>query len=442
MKSRKLILWILLFSASLLTSGDKLLAQSSGDVFGDQPVVISEDKANADAKNAAAVIQSVSEEGSGLGSRVGTVVVSPALNVRSGPWGNIIGSLYNGNKVEILGSSGDWYKISYGGGIAYVHSDYVVAGASSSAASSQSTAGRVNADPALNIRTSPWGAVIGSFSNGSSITIVGREGDWYKVNYGGSIAYVHSAYVVTGSSQAVSTAPKTTAGTVNAQPALNIRTSPWGTIIGSFNYGANVTILGREGDWYKISYNGQTAYCHADYITTGTAGTPASSTPTPAPTTGAGGKVVLPVPQQCQGAVSCPVPWSACGPTSLGMALAYHNKGNAGALAAKLWYTCSTTGSAGTSHAGMLAGARAYGFPNAKWNYSVGLSWVKEQIRAGKPVIANVYNHYVVITGIDDNGNIYYNDPAKWSVPQVKSYDAFSSWWNGGGSYHAAMTLQ
>ncbi|EKD83681.1 MAG: hypothetical protein ACD_39C00527G0001, partial [uncultured bacterium] len=89
MKSLKLILWILLLSASLLTSGDVLLAQSSAAVFGEQPVTISEDSATTGAQSAA-------QEGSGKGSQTGTVVVSPALNVRNGPWGAIIGSLYNG----------------------------------------------------------------------------------------------------------------------------------------------------------------------------------------------------------------------------------------------------------------------------------------------------------------------------------------------------------
>lgn len=432
MKSLRVIFCVLLLLACSLTYGDRLLAQSADNVFGDQSVNIG-DNGNPSASQSGAV----SEDGSGKGGRTGTVVVSPSLNVRTGPWGEIIGSLYNGNKVEILGSSGDWYQISFGGRTAYVHSDYVVDGGSES--SSQATSGTVNAYPGLNIRTSPWGTIIGSYNNGARISIIAKEGDWYKVNYAGRTAYVHADYVITGSS---SSTPATTSGTVNASPGLNIRTSPWGTIIGSFSNGSRVTILGREGDWYRVSYNGQTAYCHASYISTGSSSIPAPTTPTAPPTTGAGGKTVLNVPQQCQGAVSCPVPWSACGPTSLGMALAYYGKGNAGSLASNLWYKCSTTGSAGTSHAGMLAGARAYGFPNAKWSYSVGLSWVKEQIRAGKPVIANVYNHYVVITGIDDNGNIYYNDPGKWTVPQVKSYDAFSAWWNGGGCYHAAMTLQ
>ncbi len=57
-------------------------------------------------------------------------------------------------------------------------------------------------------------------------------------------------------------------GTVRVNTSLNIRTSPWGSIIGSFHDGDKVSIIGRNGDWYKISYNGQTAYVHANYVST------------------------------------------------------------------------------------------------------------------------------------------------------------------------------
>ena len=365
--SRWFFYWLLVLSICLTVPGGTLMAQSAAEVFGGNAIKITTGT-NSTASGEAA-------EASGKGTLIGTVRVDPSLNVRTGPWGEVIGSLYDGNKVEIIGSDGDWYKINYGSGMAFVHSDYVVIGDAAPAASSSSSTGTVHVDPSLNIRTSPWGNVVGSF----------YEGD-------------------------------------------------------------QVNIIGQEGDWYKISWNGQTVYCHTDFISKNGAGTssqPVVSQPTSSGVqTGANGLVKMEVPKQCQGAVSCPYPWSACGPTSLGMALAYYGKGNAGALAANLWNVCGSTGDAGTNHAGLAKGAAHYGFPNAKWSYSVGASWVREQIKAGKPIIANVYNHYVVITGIDDNGNIYYNDPAKWDVVQVKSFDSFSAWWNGGGCYHAAMTLQ
>ncbi|NLI75051.1 MAG: peptidoglycan DD-metalloendopeptidase family protein [Candidatus Riflebacteria bacterium] len=66
-------------------------------------------------------------------------------------------------------------------------------------------------------------------------------------------------------------------GTVQVDTSLNVRSGPWGSIIGSLHQGDKVTIIGTSGDWYKISYNGQTAYVHANYVST--AAKPAGQTP-------------------------------------------------------------------------------------------------------------------------------------------------------------------
>ncbi|MBF0543927.1 MAG: SH3 domain-containing protein [Candidatus Riflebacteria bacterium] len=56
-------------------------------------------------------------------------------------------------------------------------------------------------------------------------------------------------------------------GTVHVNTSLNIRTGPWGKIIGKFHNGDQVQIIAKEGVWYKINWNGQTAYCHSNYVT-------------------------------------------------------------------------------------------------------------------------------------------------------------------------------
>lgn len=53
---------------------------------------------------------------------------------------------------------------------------------------------------------------------------------------------------------------------VRVSSSLNIRKGPWGEIVGGFNNNEPVTITGREGDWYKISHNGETRYIHSRYV--------------------------------------------------------------------------------------------------------------------------------------------------------------------------------
>ena len=76
------------------------------------------------AKQSKASKESVKESNSNIPD-YGYVRVNTSLNVRTGPWGKIIGSLYNNNKVKIIGKKGNWYKILHNGKTAYVHSWYV-----------------------------------------------------------------------------------------------------------------------------------------------------------------------------------------------------------------------------------------------------------------------------------------------------------------------------
>ncbi|MDD3148780.1 MAG: C39 family peptidase [Candidatus Riflebacteria bacterium] len=278
-------------------------------------------------------------------------------------------------------------------------------------------------------------------------------------------------------------------GVIACGSNLRLRSWPWGNVLSTHNPGAEVKVLGVSGEFYVVEIDGQQGYMHRNYISlpdkpasqvepdypgstrsggalelnegvkvskaagaviekseaataANSTSTPTSTTAKPGVQTGANGKVNLDVPTQCQMQVKCPAPGSACGPTSLGMALAYYTKKDAGSLASSLWNICGSTAANGTGHAGLQKGASHYGYPNAKWHYTVGASWIREQVKAGRPMIAHVQGHYVCITGIDDSGNIYYNDPAKSQVKQQKSFADFSAWWTGGGSKHAVMTLE
>ncbi|HEY9071990.1 MAG TPA: peptidoglycan DD-metalloendopeptidase family protein [Candidatus Ozemobacteraceae bacterium] len=67
----------------------------------------------------------VKDAESAKGEITGTVEVNTRLNIRSGPWGKIIGKLSNDDKIQIVAKEGDWFKIRHGDGFAYVHSYYV-----------------------------------------------------------------------------------------------------------------------------------------------------------------------------------------------------------------------------------------------------------------------------------------------------------------------------
>lgn len=66
---------------------------------------------------------------------------------------------------------------------------------------------------------------------------------------------------------------------VRVSTFLNVRTSPWGKIEDTFGNNEEVNIIGKTGDWYQISYKGETRYIHSRYVADapGTSGSSSSS---------------------------------------------------------------------------------------------------------------------------------------------------------------------
>ena len=133
----------------------------------------------------------------------------------------------------------------------------------------------------LNVRSGPGTdhSIIGGLAPGTGVSISGKEGKWYKINYNGSTAYVHGDYINTGGSSSSAEESVGESGIVQVSTRLNVRSGPWGDIVGKLYGGASVNIISKSGDWYKISYNGKTAYVHSNYVTRGgsTAGSSSSA---------------------------------------------------------------------------------------------------------------------------------------------------------------------
>jgi len=57
--------------------------------------------------------------------------------------------------------------------------------------------------------------------------------------------------------------------TVTCISPVNVRTEPnvsTSQVIGALTTGEEVEMLGKENGWYKISYEGKTAYVYEDYV--------------------------------------------------------------------------------------------------------------------------------------------------------------------------------
>ncbi|HAE37377.1 MAG TPA: hypothetical protein DCG57_01925, partial [Candidatus Riflebacteria bacterium] len=67
--------------------------------------------------------------------------------------------------------------------------------AASDSSQAREVSGTVTARWKLNVRVSPWGRIIDGFKPGRQVTIVAREGDWYRIRHGSGFAYVHTSLI-------------------------------------------------------------------------------------------------------------------------------------------------------------------------------------------------------------------------------------------------------
>ena len=234
------------------------------------------------------------------------------LNVRTSPNenGQVIGTLYKNNKVNVLDKSIDgWYKIDFNGRRAYVSSKYVnLISYKNNEVKTEvkkdpiEGTGKVNINTALNVRqaSTTSSRIIGSLKGGEKVNIINESNGFYKIEFNNSYGYVYSKYIskdggdekaqivkqeevkkekVDESKKEAKSTTKAEpivfairylnkTGIVNVSSSLNVRerASISSKVIGSLSGNTKVTIVGEEGAFYKIEYKGSHGYVAKEYI--------------------------------------------------------------------------------------------------------------------------------------------------------------------------------
>ena len=242
---------------------------------------------------------------------VGLISVNQ-LNVRTSPNenGQVIGTLYKNNNVNVLDKSIDgWYKIDFNGRRAYVSSKYVnLISYKNNEVKTEvkkdpiEGIGKVNINTALNVRQASTtnSRIIGSLKGGEKVNIINESNGFYKIEFNNSYGYVYSKYIskdgdsekvkvvkqeevkkekVDESKKEAKATPKAEpvvlavrslnkTGIVNVSSSLNVRSSASTSskVIGSLSGNTKVTIVGEEGAFYKIEYKGSHGYVAKEYV--------------------------------------------------------------------------------------------------------------------------------------------------------------------------------
>ncbi|MGF9953874.1 SH3 domain-containing protein [Bacillus mycoides] len=218
-------------------------------------------------------------------------VTADVLRVRTAPntSSSVSGRVYEGQTLNVIGQENGWVKINHNGKVGYVSGEFV-SGVSSNAGSSNNNTNNtvkpasgnytVNVS-SLRVRTGPSTShtTIGSVKKGQVVQVVGEVQDWFKINYAGQTAYLSKDYITKGGSNENTTQGNNqeqnnnvtvqTGGTyvVNAT-SLRVRTGPatYHSVIGGVLNGTKLNVIGSEGSWFKVNYQGKTGYVSSEFV--------------------------------------------------------------------------------------------------------------------------------------------------------------------------------
>ena len=200
---------------------------------------------------------------------------------------SILGTYDKGTQMKITGASGNWYAVSYGGKTGYVSADYMTLSAGAPSADTSKPAPTPTPTPAptpgtggfkgavigtgVRMRSQPNtnSSVLGYYSNGVTMTVLGSVDGWYKASYNGKTGYVSASYMRISPDNVYSAAKN---GSVNGS-AVRMRMGPSTdfAVIGSYNKGTEVKISGEYAGWYEVSVSGKYGYIKKDYVKVGSA---------------------------------------------------------------------------------------------------------------------------------------------------------------------------
>lgn len=185
-----------------------------------------------------------------------------------------ITSYYTGTEVEILGTTGGWYKVrTPDGRTGYMYGQYLKVGSSSSSSGSSVGNAYVTSHNGYGVRmrTGPGTGyrVIRTYDVGTPVTVLQSGSYWSKISVNGTVGYMMTQFLTygSGSSSSDSVVCYATIWSRNGY-GVRLRSGPsknYGTI-GTYSVGTTVAVLEKGSTWDKIRVGSRVGYMMNEFL--------------------------------------------------------------------------------------------------------------------------------------------------------------------------------
>ena len=219
-----------------------------------------------------------------------------SLRLRQGPGTGYssITNVKNGTYVMVLQKGNGWWKVTVDGKVGYMDVTHLTDGivrkgtssGSSSSGSSSSSGGNSSSGSNSSVGSGAYAVVsnpgknqklylrasaskssraLGSYGNGTRVTLLEAGSQWCKVKVDGKTGYMMTDYLtlynVSDSTTARVVHPDRTFVYLRSSATQNST-----NILAKVPHGATVTVLAPGSTWTKVRYNGQTGYMMTRFL--------------------------------------------------------------------------------------------------------------------------------------------------------------------------------
>jgi len=120
----------------------------------------------------------------------------------------------------------------------------------------------------VNVRSIPGeeGEVLGKLYNNSACTVLGVEGEWYKVHSGNVEGYIKSEFLVLGDAELAKSVGHRVADVTTE--TLNVRAdaSTEAELLGQVPEGEELSIVEEKDGWVKVTVDDGKGFVSSDYV--------------------------------------------------------------------------------------------------------------------------------------------------------------------------------
>ena len=194
----------------------------------------------------------------------GGATTTTAVNFRTGAGTNygIISTLPAGTHVVVSSqSSGGWATVVYNGTVGYISSDYLKRANDMDASFGTGTIDGSYVRMRSGASTSS--SSLGTYNSGTTMTVTGVSGAWYKVDYNGNTGYMSSDYIAIDQDNLFTTYGRVPEGTVHVRADASTDSASLATI----STGTIVTVNGLVNGWYDVTCQyGTEGYIRSDLL--------------------------------------------------------------------------------------------------------------------------------------------------------------------------------